>query len=120
MSQEGKEAGGSKPDINKLLAMVPPASELRKKETSIKEKRIRVQFDSSLDPSKMKIPTELAKMLGIKEGDAVELVVAGKKKFTYTATLFESSDTNVVYAHPDELTRQGVANNSIATVRRAH
>lgn len=122
MSQEKKETGEakeSKIEISKLLAVVPPASELKKKETSIKEKRIRVQHDPSVDPSKLKIPSELAKLLGVKDGDTVELVVAGKKKFTYTAQVFESNDLNVVIAHPDELVKNGVANNSIATVRKA-
>jgi antitoxin component of MazEF toxin-antitoxin module len=123
MSQEKKETGEakeSKIEISKLLAIVPPASELKKKETSLKEKRIRVQHDPGVDPSKLKIPSELAKILGVKDGDTVELVVAGKRKFTYTAQVFESNDLNIVLAHPDELVRNGVADNSIATVRKAH
>ncbi|WP_440059943.1 hypothetical protein ACSU1N_01965 [Thermogladius sp. 4427co] len=117
MSEEKSSPG--KVDINKLLSIVPPASELKKKEKSVREKRVRVRHDPSLSPDKMKIPSELAKLLGISDGDRVELVVAGKKKFVYTAQVFESSDENTVFAHPDELVRNGVADNSIATVRKA-
>lgn len=114
-----EESRSEKPDLSKLLAIVPPASEvLGKKQKLLAEKRIRVKFNKSLNKPVAKIPSTLASELGIKNGDEIEVVVAGKKKARFVAEIIESPDVNVIEVYPAELERQGVADNSIATIRK--
>jgi len=108
-----------KPDISKLVSIVPPASELKKKEKILSEKRLRVKYDESLKEPIAKIPKPIAAMLGIKDGDSVEVVVAGRKKFMFKAVIIESQEENTIYVHPEELKINGVADNSIATLRKS-
>ncbi len=106
-----------KVDISKLLAIVPSASELKSEKKVLSEKRIRIKYDKSLDKPIARIPVVLANELGIKNGDQVEIVVAGKKKAYFTAEVVEGSE-NIVVVYPEDLEKQGVADNSIATIRR--
>ncbi|MFZ8791643.1 MAG: hypothetical protein ACO2OS_05125 [Thermosphaera aggregans] len=108
-----------KPDISKLVSIVPPASELKKKEKTLSEKRLRVKYDESLKEPIAKIPKPIAGMLGIKDGDSVEVVVAGRKKFVFKAVIIESQEENTIYVYPEELKMNGVADNSIATLRKS-
>ncbi|ADG91443.1 hypothetical protein [Thermosphaera aggregans] len=108
-----------KPDISKLVSIVPPASELKKKEKILSEKRLRVKYDESLKEPIAKIPKPIAGMLGIKDGDSVEVVVAGRKKFMFKAVIIESQEENTIYVYPEELKINGVADNSIATLRKS-
>jgi len=108
-----------KPDISKLVSIVPPASELKKKEKILSEKRLRVKYDESLKEPIAKIPKPIAGMLGIKDGDSVEVVVAGRKKFMFKAVVIESQEENTIYVYPEELKINGVADNSIATLRKS-
>lgn len=106
-------------DISKLLAIIPPASEVLKKEQkTLSEKRIRIKFDKTLVKPVAKISSVIAHELGIKNGDYVEIVVAGKKKTKLIAEVIDSPDVNVVVVYPEELEKQGVADNSIATIRK--
>lgn len=125
MSEKEKitsEPTGAKPqqkiDIKKLVSIVPPASELRRRQKLLREKRIRIKYDDNLPEGVAKVPKELAKMLGINDGDKIEIVVAGKKKFVFTATIIDEPGTNNVYVYPAELEEKGVADNSIATLRK--
>ncbi len=115
---EEKQVEQPKIDIKKLVSIVPPASELRKKAKILKEKRIRIRFDESLPEASAKVPKDLAQMLGIKEGDVIEIVIAGRKKFVFKATIIDETGTNLVYVYPEELREKGVADNSIATLRK--
>lgn len=108
-----------KPDISKLVSIVPPASELKRKEKILSEKRLRVKYDESLKEPIAKIPKPIAGMLGIKDGDSVEVVVAGRKKFMFKAVIIESQEENTIYVYPEELKINGVADNSIATLRKS-
>ncbi|MEZ0394067.1 MAG: AbrB/MazE/SpoVT family DNA-binding domain-containing protein [Desulfurococcaceae archaeon] len=105
-------------DVSKLVSIIPPAEELAKKKQKITEKRVKIRYDDSLDKQKIRIPSELAKLIDVKEGDEVEVVVAGKQKFVGTATIFESNDSSTVYANSSELRARGVSDNSVVTVRR--
>jgi len=105
-------------DIKKLVSIVPPASELKRKQKFLKEKRIRIRYDESLPEGASKVPKDLARALGINEGDKIEIVIAGKKKFIFTATIIDEEGTNVVYCYPEELRENGVADKSIATLRK--
>ena len=126
MSEEtsrGEEATGeTKVDVSKLVAIIPPASEIigkKREKSTIIEKRIRIRFDRSLDKPIARIPSSIAQLLSIKNGDAVEIVVAGRKKAVFTAEVFEAKpEEEAVYIYPGELEPQGVSDNSIATIRK--
>ncbi len=125
MSEEAKREEGvakeSKVDISKLVAIIPPASEVlgKKKEAVLPEKRVRIRFERGLDKPIARIPSSIAQLLGVKSGDLVEVVVAGKKKAVFTAEVVESKPgEEVIYVYPAELEKQGVADNSIATIRK--
>lgn len=105
-------------DVTKLLSIIPPASELKRKETKLKEKRIRVRYDESLPPNTIKLSKQLAQLLGINKNDLVEIVVAGRHKFAYNALIVDENGINEVYCNPEELKERGVADNSIATIRK--
>ncbi len=107
-----------KVDIKRLVSIIPPASELRRKQKYLKEKRIRIKYDETLPENTARVPKDLANLLNIKEGDTIEIVVAGKKKFLFKATIIEETNTNIVYCYPEELKEKGVADNSIATLRK--
>lgn len=112
-----EESKPSKVDISRLLAIVPSVAELRGEKKVLQEKRIRIRFDRSLVKPVAIVPTSIARELDIKTGDAVEIVVAGKKKAVFTAQV-EDRGENVVIVYPAELEKQGVADNSIATIRK--
>ncbi|MFZ8782799.1 MAG: hypothetical protein ACO2OR_02280 [Desulfurococcaceae archaeon] len=125
MSEEARREEGvakeSKVDISKLVAVIPPASEVlgKKKEAVLPEKRVRIRFERGLDKPIARIPSSIAQLLGVKSGDSVEVVVAGKKKAVFTAEVVESKPgEEVIYVYPAELEKQGVADNSIATIRK--
>jgi hypothetical protein len=125
LSEEAKREEGvakeSKVDISKLVAIIPPASEVlgKKKEAVLPEKRVRIRFERGLDKPIARIPSSIAQLLGVKSGDLVEVVVAGKKKAVFTAEVVESKPgEEVIYVYPAELEKQGVADNSIATIRK--
>lgn len=107
----------SKADISKILAIIPSATELKRERKVLQEKRIRIKFDRNLTGSLAKIPVHIANELGIKSGDVVEIVVAGKKKAVFTAEVVDTGE-NVVIVYPADLERQGVSDNSIATIRK--
>jgi hypothetical protein len=125
LSEEARREEGvakeSKVDISKLVAVIPPASEVlgKKKEAVLPEKRVRIRFERGLDKPIARIPSSIAQLLGVKSGDLVEVVVAGKKKAVFTAEVVESKPgEEVIYVYPAELEKQGVADNSIATIRK--
>lgn len=107
-----------KVDISKLVSIIPPAAELRGEKKTIPERRIRIRFDRNLTKPIARIPGHIARELSIKPGDVVEIVVAGKKKAVFTAEVVDSSE-NVVAVYSGDLEKQGVSDNSIATIRRA-
>jgi hypothetical protein len=122
LSEESRreEIKESKIDISKLIAIIPPASEiLSKKKESVPEKRIRIRFDRSLNKPVAKVPNTIAQILSVKSGDVVEIVVTGKKKATFMAEVIEAKPgEEIVYVYPSDLEKQGVADNSIATIRK--
>lgn len=105
-------------DILKLVSIIPQASELRSEKKILHEKRIRIRFNRELDKPIAKIPVNIANELGIKNGDLIEIIVAGKKKTIFTVEIVESSENHVL-VYPVELEKQGISDNSIATIRKA-
>ena len=108
-----------KVDVTKLISIIPPATELRRKEVKIREKRVRIRWSDELPVGIVKIAKSLAENLGINEGDNVEIVVAGRHKFIYKAVIVDEGNMNEVYCNPEELRERGVADKSITTIRKA-
>jgi antitoxin component of MazEF toxin-antitoxin module len=111
----------AKIDVSKLVAIIPPASEImgKKKGYGVPEKRVRIRFDRELDKPVARIPSSIAQLIAVKSGDVVEVVVSGKKKAVFTAEVYEAKPgEEVVYVHPADLEKQGVADNSVATIRK--
>ena len=113
--EKGEGETKKKVDIKALVALVPPASALKHRETKKVEKRIRLRTKVEVKPTQAKISPKLANELSI--GDKLEIVVAGKKKFVFDAVLDESVPENEVWVNVNLMREYGVADNSIATVR---
>jgi len=114
---ESEESVEQKLDLKKLLAVVPPPHMLRSDKKQIKEKRVKLRFDESLDQDQAKISPQLARELGISE--ALEITVAGKKRFRFRAVVDSNIPPDVVFVNPERVKPQGVADNSMCTIRRA-
>lgn len=108
------EEGEKKIDIKALVAVIPPASSLSK-ERSRKEKRIRVRALSEIKSGFAKIHPNLANELEIK--GSLEIVVARKKKIRLTVILDDSVPITEVWCNFEQLREEGIADNSIATIR---
>ncbi len=117
--EDVKEIVKKKVDVSKLVSIIPPPSQLKQQTKKIVEKRIRIKYDESLPENTARVSKELAKLIGISENDSIEIVVAGKKKFVFRALIVDDIESNTVYCYPEELRENGVADNSIATIRRA-
>lgn len=117
-SEESKpSAKQEKTDISKLLALIPSAAELRSEKKKPTEKRIKIKFNKAFTKPIARIPIHIATELDIKPGDQVEIVVAGRRKAILEAELYETKE-NIVEVYPEELEKQGVADNSVATIRK--
>lgn len=112
---KGDEQG--KVDIKRLVAVVPPPSILFSKERkNVREKRIRLLYDSSLGKDEAKISKVLADELNIK--NYLEITVAGKKRFRFKAIIVDTlMDNDAVYVNPETMKMHGVADKSICTIR---
>ena len=120
MSAQEEEKGGTqrqerKIAIKALVAIIPPAS-VRKTEKKLREKRVRLRYIDSVKPGHAIINDDLAKPLNITE--YIEVTVAGRKRFKLKASLSPDVPVNEVWCNPEELREKGIADNSIATVRR--
>ncbi len=101
--------------ISKILEVIPPASALKAREKKLREKRIRLKYDPSVDREKARIHPSLAKELGIT--DLLEIVVARRHRFVFRAIVDEEAEENRVHVNPELMEENGVADGSIATVR---
>ena len=115
---EKKEEIKKKVSIKALVAVIPPASEiLARKTPKLIEKRIRLRRKPDIDPEYAKINPSLAKAIGAE--DLVEVVVAGRFRKVFNVVLDESVSQNEVWCNEELLKEHGVADNSIATIRKA-
>lgn len=106
-----------KKDIKALVAIIPPASQvLGRKEKKLAEKRIRVRRKPNIKPEHAYINPQLAKELGITE--YLEIVVARRHHLAFKAIQDENVPPNEVWCNEDLLREEGIADNSIATIRR--
>ncbi|RLG76793.1 MAG: hypothetical protein DRO12_03835 [Thermoprotei archaeon] len=114
--QQSSEKAQQKVDIKKLVAVVPPPTMLfGGKAKKVREKRIRLRYDNSVKPDEAKISKRLAEELGIK--DMLEITVAGKKRFRFKAIIIDSALGDYVFVNPDLMKENGIADNSICTIR---
>jgi hypothetical protein len=80
------------------------------------EKRLRLRRRDETDKGIGKLNTATMKFLQIT--DKLEIVVAGKKKAEFKAISLPDIPENEIWANTDELKILGLADNSIATVRK--
>ncbi len=114
--QEGQgKTGKKKRDIRAILQMIPPASQLFGEEKRVKERRIRMRFHDELKEGIAKLNPQLAKELDIK--DKVEVVVAHRHRFVFNVVLDDQVPVNEIWVNGEKLREEGVADNSIVTVR---
>jgi len=107
-----------KRDIKALVAIIPPATQLRRRESSkVKEKRIRVRLKPDVKEGELHISPSLAQELDLK--DSAELSVPGKKKMRFKAILNEGVPSGEVWVNEEVMKERGVADNTLATVRGA-
>jgi len=105
-----------KVDIKKLIAVVPPPSALFAKERKVlREKRIRLSYDTTVNKDEAKISKALAEELNIK--NFLEITVAGKKRFKFKAVVMDSLPNDIVFVNPEVMKIHGVADKSICTIR---
>ncbi len=117
MSEEAAEAG-KKRDIKALVAVIPPATQLRKREgPKVREKRIRVRLKPDVKEGELHVSPSLAEELSIRE--VAELSVPGKKKMRFKAVLNDKVPINEVWVNEEIMKERGVADNTLATVRGA-
>ncbi|MFZ8793197.1 MAG: hypothetical protein ACO2O2_04815 [Acidilobaceae archaeon] len=113
--ESGRRDDKGRERVSKLVDVIPPASALKEAGKALREKRIRIKHDPSVKPDSAKLNSDLAKMLNI--SDRIELVVAGRAKFVLNAIIDDSVEHDRVHVNPDVMKSEGVADNSIATVR---
>lgn len=118
-AQESKEEEvypQQKMDVKSLAAVVPPAASLFSRQKVLQEKRIRVRYKEDLEEDRIMISPQLASQLGITE--RAVLVVAGRKRFSMSVTVDDSVPMDVVVVNAALMRENGVADNSIATLRK--
>ncbi len=80
------------------------------------EKRLRIRQRDDVERGMAKLNPKTMKYLGIR--DFVEVVIAGKKRLRFRALALEGVPEGEVWANAQELRERGVADRTIATVRR--
>ena len=104
-----------KRDIRAILQMIPPASQLFGEEKKVRERRVRMKFHDELKEGIAKMNPQLAKELGIQ--DKVEVVVAHRHRYVFNVSLDEEVPVNEIWVNGEKLREDGVADNSIVTIR---
>ncbi|MGC9071981.1 MAG: hypothetical protein ACP5HK_04720 [Acidilobus sp.] len=106
-----------KVDVGKMLSFIPPASAIYSRQLKITEKRVKLNYDPSVEEGSLAISKKLATELGIT--NKVELSVGGGRvRVVLSAVIDESSDDDTnVRANPDEMKVKGIADKSTVVVR---
>ncbi len=116
MSRLSEGEQGKKKDVKQLVAVIPPASQLMMKGGGkVKEKRVRLRLRKEVPENELHISPALLKYLEIKGG--IEVSVAGKKRFRFKAVESEQVPENEVWANEALMKENGIADNSLVTVR---
>ncbi len=83
---------------------------------SLPERRMRIRRRDDVFPENSKMSTKVAEELGI-TGE-VEAIVSGKWKGKWKVALTDSVPPNEVWMNGEELKAKGIADNTIATIRK--
>ncbi|MCG2886980.1 MAG: hypothetical protein L7G98_03385 [Vulcanisaeta sp.] len=85
-----------------------------------RERRLRIRRRSDVDEGKAKMNPAVMRELGIE--DKVEIVLVGggsrERRYVFTVIPSDAVPSNEVWCNEEEMKRLGIADNSIATVRR--
>ncbi len=81
-----------------------------------RERRLRIRRREDVPPGQARMHPDTMKELNIE--DRVEVVIGGKKRLTFTVLGLDAVPRNEVWCNADDLRMFGVADNTIATVRR--
>lgn len=84
-----------------------------------KQKRMRLRHRIEVERGKSYLNPDTMNFLEVEDGQEIEIVVAKKKKFRNVVFSKSEVPINEVWMNPDELQEKGIADNSIATVRKA-
>jgi len=86
------------------------------KQVKVKERRLRIRRSNEVKEGKILIHEKIANELEIK--DKAEIVVGGKKKLVLDAIISTSIPEDQVFINSDLAKINGIADNTIATIRR--
>jgi len=115
---EEESEGGLKISVMDTLKVIPPPSMLREaKKRQATERRIRIRRVATVEEGKAKISPLLARDLEVRD-DMVEIVVAGRKSLQLSPLVDENVPQNEVWINEDMLKNLGIADNTIATIKR--
>jgi len=104
--------------VKQLVAVIPPASQILTKEgPKLREKRVRLRLKRGIPSDELHISPSLIKELNI--GGRAEISVAGKKKLRFKAIEDEEVPENEVWGFEDVMRENGLADNSLVTLRGA-
>ena len=81
----------------------------------VKERRLRLRRKDDVLKEYAKMNPKTMEDLGI--NNRIEVVIGGKKKLYFNVMPFENIPLNEVWCNEEELRANGVADNTIATVR---
>jgi len=95
--------------------MIPPASQILGREKKLRERRVRLRFHEEVREGVAKVNPELLSEIG--EAEQVEVVVAHRHKFRYRVEVDDNVPPHEIWVNGSGLPEQGVADNTIATVR---
>jgi hypothetical protein len=84
--------------------------------SKVPEKRLRIRRIEGVDEGMAKMNSSMMKQLQIT--DKIEVVIAGKRKCILTVIADDKVPEREVWANPAQMASLGIADNSIATIRR--
>lgn len=103
--------------VKDTFKVIPPPSALRERRERQREKRVRVRRIENLGGERALVNPQLARELEISE--SIEIVVAGRKSMVLEVAVDDKVPPNEIWADSELLRNAGIADNSIATVRRS-
>jgi hypothetical protein len=119
-SDPKSEEPGDKPRLLIPSFLTPGALRGEEKRTT-RERRLRIKRRVDVDEGSAKLNPEVMRELGIT--DKVEVVLVGggsrERRYVFKALPNDSVPRGEVWCNEEELRRNGIADNSIATVRAA-
>jgi len=84
--------------------------------SKVVEKRLKLRKKDEVKEGTARINPKTAEFLNIT--DRLEIVLAGKKRYSFSVITSEAVPVNEVWLNSEEMRRYGIADNTTATVRR--